>query len=69
MEFAKLHKKFFVPFSIFEEYWLEARNGGRKSIPIEALEYHCPEIKATRGVAIDYLIHCERERKHDKTID
>lgn len=71
IEFAKLHKTFFVPFNIFEEYWLEALDGGRKSIPIEALEFHCPEIKAARGVAIDYLIHCQKEKEngHESNIN
>lgn len=58
IEFEKLKEFYFVPINFFNEYWEAAKKGGRKSIPYKEIQLNCERIKTERGVALDYLAHC-----------
>ncbi|MBO1513231.1 Holliday junction resolvase RecU [Metabacillus bambusae] len=58
IEFEKLKEFYFVPITFFQHYWEAAKEGGRKSIPYKDIQFNCNRIKTERGVALDYLTHC-----------
>lgn len=52
--FTAVDRYFFVPFNLIHEYWLKAQEGGRKSIPMNALDMKL-EIKPKSGYMVHYL--------------
>lgn len=58
IHFEKLQKTFFVPLGWFLRYWEGAKLGGRKSIPIEDIQFHCEEVRSENGIALHYLKYC-----------
>lgn len=66
VEFASLYKTYFVPIEFFNKYWFASKNGGPKHIPFADIDKHCPRIMPTRGVALDYLAHCQTGGKNDE---
>ncbi|MBM7717167.1 recombination protein U [Bacillus thermophilus] len=61
IEFAIHHEVYFVPFDLVLEWWLNAKRGGRKSIPYKWFKENCSLVKSSRGIPLDYLKCLERE--------
>jgi recombination protein U len=55
IEFTSLREIYFISYKQVEMFWIEAKEGGRKSIPYDFFIMHCLEVKSTRGVPVDYL--------------
>ncbi|MGG1598501.1 Holliday junction resolvase RecU [Cohnella massiliensis] len=54
IEFAKHREIYVVPYSSMQDYWVKAREGGRKSIPFEEMAQFA-KARQGRGVVLDYL--------------
>lgn len=46
---------FYIPNRLLQKYVKDARNGGRKSIPIRDLEVYAYEVESDNGVPLDFL--------------
>lgn len=60
IEFVLLRKVFFVPFGHVRHWVQRAKQGGRKSIPLDELEVYAYEVKRTRRAVLDYLVCVDR---------
>lgn len=54
IHFSAMGKYFFLPVEVLKQYWQQAQNGGRKSIPFDAFEGKY-EIVTKRGGLLNYL--------------
>lgn len=52
--FSKIDQYYLLPYEVIGKYWDEAKNGGRKSIPLNAFDTTY-EIKAKSGYLVHYL--------------
>ena len=55
IEFEKHKRVFLLTFTQLAEWWQDAAEGGRKSIPYEWFHVNCEEVKTDRGIVLDYL--------------
>lgn len=55
VELSKLHRVYLLPYEQLAGYLKRARQGGRKSIPLDELEVYAYEVERGRGVPYDYL--------------
>lgn len=60
IEFRDIKKIFFTPLSMIRLAIKRAKDGGRKSIPIDEFQVHATEIEQGRGVVLDYLIAVDK---------
>lgn len=63
ISFGILGKVFYVPINDFNEWWVSAKDGGRKSIPYEWFNVHCDVIEPGNGVTLDYIKCCNTLQK------
>ncbi|WP_107841680.1 Holliday junction resolvase RecU [Metasolibacillus meyeri] len=54
--FSDIQKFYRLQFPSLEEYWLAAKVGERKSIPLETFERQAFEVKSVDGYALHYLL-------------
>jgi recombination protein U len=54
IHFSAIGKYFFLPVEVLKQYWQQAQNGGRKSIPLAAFEDRY-EIVTKRSGLLNYL--------------
>ena len=54
VNFSSLNEIYFLPFEVLKEYWENALNGGRKSIPYDAFEERYK--LNTKNGTINYLV-------------
>lgn len=54
ISFTAVDRYFFVPFDLIDTYWEGAKLGGRKSIPMSAIDQRL-EIKGKSGYLVHYL--------------
>ncbi len=54
VEFSKLKRYFLLPYEVLSDYYINSKNGGRKSIPLEAFPEEL-EIENVRGIRLKYL--------------
>ncbi len=54
VNFTETNESFYLPFEVLEKYWLESKEGGRKSIPYDAFEEKYL-IKNKQGYFLHYL--------------
>lgn len=52
---TKQNEIYYLPFEKLAEFWENARNGGRKSIPYQYFVDNCPKIKSENGIVLNYL--------------
>lgn len=55
VEWVKHNEIYYVPYNFVDQYWQEAQNGGRKSIPYEDMAFNLMPCNQDRGVILDYL--------------
>ncbi|MCU6603782.1 Holliday junction resolvase RecU [Peribacillus frigoritolerans] len=55
IQFEKLHEVYFVHYEQVNEWWIQSKAGGRKSIPYSYFMMECDLVKTQRGVPYDYL--------------
>lgn len=55
VEFEKLGETYLLKFDQLYKWWIDAKRGGRKSIPYSFFNVECERILPKRGVAVDYL--------------
>lgn len=55
VEFALEHEIYLLPFNHLEDYWEDAKKGGRKSIPLKHFQEECKQVRSGRGISLDYL--------------
>jgi|SRR5690554_2194890 len=58
VEFTKHMEHYFLPIDKANEWWINMKKGGRKSIPYQWFVMNCNLIKSGHGVPLDYLKHC-----------
>lgn len=61
VEFAKRREIYYLPFKQLEEWVIQAKNGGRKSIPYDWFYENCELVKSRNGIVLDYLHLIERK--------
>lgn len=54
--FSELDKYYRLPFPPLQAAWTVAKNGGRKSIPIDTFENHASEVVSKDGYTLHYLL-------------
>lgn len=55
VEMKVTRQVFLVPNGMLQKYVREAKNGGRKSIPLRDLEVYAHLVKSQNGIPLDYL--------------
>lgn len=55
IEFEKHHEVYLLWYKQLEQWWNNAVDGGRKSIPYEWFVMNCEPVKSNRGIVLDYL--------------
>ncbi|WP_164670941.1 Holliday junction resolvase RecU [Virgibacillus doumboii] len=59
---------YLVPNNMLQKYIREARNGGKKSIPLRDLEVYAHLVKSQNGVPLDYLSVVDRLLAAEKVV-
>lgn len=60
VDMRALGEVFLVPSNMLQKYMKEAKQGGRKSIPLRDLEVYTQLVKSQNGVPLDYLSVVDR---------
>ena len=65
VHFKKYNEYYILPFEIIEEYWINSKNGGRKSIPYSAMENAFIIKRESNGIlnylpALNKYIDCKK---------
>ncbi|MBG9786576.1 recombinase RecU [Brevibacillus laterosporus] len=60
IEFASKREVYFVPYSFIRMYVLNARLGGRKSIPYDEFEIYAYLVQKSQRASLDYLVFVDR---------
>lgn len=58
VEFTKYVEHYYLPIDKANEWWINMKSGGRKSIPYDWFVFNCDLIKSGHGVPLDYLKLC-----------
>jgi len=60
VEMRSLGDVFLIPNNMLQKYIKNAKNGGRKSIPIDEMEVYAQLVESKNGVPLDYLSVVDR---------